>query len=255
MSAGWVNGPSRVNLSSISKIALSLAFTLSLAACSNITTLSPASADAQVSSVPHLQQEYAELAHDGQVYRLDASRSVVRIYAFRAGTGARLGHNHVLNAPQFVGWVYLPQQQLGEARFDLEFRLDSLKLDDPEERARLGEAFAFTPSSGALQRTREHMLGVDNLDAERFPYLRIHSLQLRGELPKLAVKVQIELHGQQREMWLPLDVSNTEGQLQVRGAMVLRQTDFGVRPYSVLGGFLAVQDELVIEFSLLGVSR
>ena len=232
-----------------------IAMLLLLASCSTLAPVDTSEADVLVSSVPRWQQEYSALASDGQVYRLDATRSVVRIYAFRSGTGAILGHNHVLNAPQFAGWAYLPQEQVADARFDLEFRLDSLKLDDPEERARLGEAFASKPSSVALQRTREHMLGTDNLDAERFPFLRIHSLQLRGELPKLAVKVQIELHGQRQEMWLPLDVSRTEGQLQVRGAMVLRQTDFGVRPYSVLGGFLAVQDELVIEFSLLGVSR
>ncbi len=228
---------------------------LLLASCSTLPTINTSEPNVLVSNVPRWEQEYTELAREGQVYRLDATRSVVRIYAFRAGTGARLGHNHVLNAPQFAGWAYLPQEPVANARFDLEFRLDNLKLDDPEERARLGEAFASTPSSGALQRTREHMLGVDNLDAERFPFLRIHCLQVRGELPKLAVHVQIELHGQRREMWLPLDVSRTAGQLQVRGAMVLRQTDFGVQPYSVLGGFLAVQDELVIEFSLLGVSR
>lgn len=241
--------------SSAFKSVISIAMLLLLASCSTLPAVNTSEPDVLVSNVPRWQQEYSELARDGQVYRLDSSGSVVRIYAFRSGTGARLGHNHVLNAPQFAGWVYLPQEQVADARFDLEFRLDSLKLDDPKERARLGEAFASTPSSGALQRTREHMLGADNLDAERFPFLRIHSLQVKGELPKLAVKVQVELHGQLHEMWLPLDVSRTEGQLQVRGAMVLRQSDFGVRPYSVLGVFLAVQDELVVEFSLLGVSQ
>lgn len=222
-----------------------------LAACATAPDSSPASA--AVSNVPRWEQAYAALASRGQVYRFDASRSAVRIYVFRAGTAARLGHNHVLNAPQFSGWVYLPQAQASDAHFDMEFRLDSLSLDDPRERACLGEAYATPLSAGALQRTREHMLGPDNLDAERFPYLRIHSLQVSGELPKLAVKVAVELHGRTREMWLPLQVTQGEGRLQADGALVLRQTEFGVRPYSVLGGFLAVQDELVIEYSLLGV--
>jgi hypothetical protein len=32
--------------------------------------------------------------------------------------------------------------------------------------------------------------------------------------------------------------------------MVLRQSDFGIKPYTVLGGLLAVDDEVVIEFHL-----
>lgn len=252
MNTGWASCSRRVNASALIRSALSLALTILLAACATVSSVDPSKSDVRASDARR-QQEYTTLARTGPVYRLDASRSVVRIYAFRAGTAARLGHNHVLNAPQFSGWVYLPQEQVADARFDLEFRLDALTLDDPQERARLGDAFASTPSAGALQRTREHMLGADNLDAERFPFLRIHSLQVRGELPKLAVQVQIELHGQIREMWVPLDVTRQDEQLQARGAMVLRQTDFGIRPYSVLGGFLAVQDELVIEFSLLGM--
>jgi polyisoprenoid-binding protein YceI len=97
------------------------------------------------------------------------------------------------------------------------------------------------------------MLGENNLQADRFPFVRIHSVQIAGEIPKIAAKVQIELHGQQREMWLPLSIAGLPGQLSASGSLVLRQSDFGIQPYSVLGGFLAVQDELVIEFSLVGI--
>ena len=224
--------------------------TLLLLGCSNMLP-SPVS-EATISSVPDWQAEYAALSADGKVFKLDASQSVVSIYVFRAGAAAMLGHNHVLNAPQFSGYAYLPHSTVADARFDMEFRLDQLSIDDPAVRASLGDAFSSTVRPGARQRTREHMLGADNLQAELYPYVRIHSLQIRGERPKLAGKVEIELHGQRREMWLPLNVASADGRLLVTGSFVLRQSDFGVRPYSVLGGFLAVQDELVIEFSLQG---
>jgi hypothetical protein len=32
---------------------------------------------------------------------------------------------------------------------------------------------------------------------------------------------------------------------------VLRQSDFGIRPFSVMNGLLAVQDELRLEFTLV----
>lgn len=96
------------------------------------------------------------------------------------------------------------------------------------------------------------MLGADNLQAELFPHVRIHSLRIAGEAPKFAVNVQIELHGQKREMWIPLDVDGLPDHLSVTGSFVLHQSDFGIHPYSALGGLIAVQDEVVIEFQLQG---
>ena len=60
------------------------------------------------------------------------------------------------------------------------------------------------------------------------------------------------LHGQQRELLVPLTVEGLPDQLVVTGAFSVRQTDFGAKPYSVLGGLMTVEDEVVIEFRLTG---
>jgi len=51
---------------------------------------------------------------------------------------------------------------------------------------------------------------------------------------------------------VPLSVEGLPDSITVTGSFVLRQTDFGAQPYSVLGGLLAVKDEVVIEFKLTG---
>lgn len=196
---------------------------------------------------------YAQLEHEGgKLFTLDPKTSAVRIYAFRAGSAARLGHNHVLAAPQFEGYFHLPAAGTASARFDLEFRLDQLEFDNPLYRATLGKAFSSILSPEAIEGTRQHMLGASNMQADLFPCVRIHSLQIAGEAPKFAAKIQVEMHGQTREMWVPLHVEGLPDSLAVSGSFVLRQTDFGVKPYSVMGGMLAVQDEVVIEFQLHG---
>jgi hypothetical protein len=43
--------------------------------------------------------------------------------------------------------------------------------------------------------------------------------------------------------------------LSVNGSLVLRQTDFGIQPYSLLSGLLSVQDEVVLDFKLTGACR
>jgi len=191
-------------------------------------------------------------AAPGKVFTLDARSSQVRIYAFSGGKAPQLGHNHVLAAPQFTGFVYVPAQGPAGGRFDIELRLDQLDLDQPDYRANLGEAFAATLTPESIASTRAHMLGPDNLQAAQFPFLRIHSLQIAGAAPKIAAQVQVELHGQRQAYWIPLDVDGLPGHVAVAGSFVVRQSDFGVHPYAVLGGLLAVQDELVIEFHLLG---
>lgn len=196
---------------------------------------------------------YAKLAEQGgRVVTLDPQASTVRMYIFRSGTAARLGHNHVLSAPQFTGLLYLPAEEMAKARFDMEFRLDQLEIDRPEYRSALGSAFSSVLSPDQIQGTREHMLGSNSMQADRYPLVRIHSLQITGELPKIAAQVRVEIHGQSRDTWVPLMVEALPDHLSVSGALVIKQTDYGILPYSILGGLLAVKDEIFVDFKLVG---
>ncbi|MET0518827.1 MAG: YceI family protein, partial [Burkholderiaceae bacterium] len=188
---------------------------------------------------------------DGRLYRIAAADSVVRIHVYRAGRAARLGHNHVLTLPRLRGWVWLPDEGLDDAGFGLDFRLDEMALDLPEQRAALGPGWASAVSPEAVAATRANMLGEGNLQAGRYPLARLRSLQLRGELPQLVAELEIELHGQRRRQWLALRVEPDGPRLRARGAFVLRQSEFGIAPFSVLGGLLAVGDELSVEFELV----
>lgn len=218
------------------------------------STTQAAAALQQPSSPTELKASYEKLASaGGKLYNVDPKTSAVKIYVFRGGMATKLGHNHVLSAPQFDGFVYLPQSGESDARFDLVFRLDQLEIDNPAYRSGLGKAFNSLLPPGAIEGTREHMLGSDNLQADRFPWVRIHAVQITGEYPRLAAKVLIEMHGQTREQWVPLSISGLPDKLGVSGSFVMRQTDFGAQPYSVLGGLLAVKDEVVIEFNLNAV--
>lgn len=231
---------------------LVLASVITLISCATPPS-APQNDMASASEPASLKSSYGELEKaGGRVYTLDPKTSSVRIYAFRGGLMSRLGHNHVLSAPRFSGFAYIPSGEAANARFDLEFRLDELEVDDPEYRSGLGKAFASILSPADRAGTRAHMLGEENLQANRFPFVRVHSLQITGEPPKLAAKMQIELHGQKRELWIPLTVEGLPERLVVNGAFVLRQTDFDVHPYSLPAGLLSVKDELVIEFKLAG---
>ena len=156
----------------------------------------------------------------------------------------------MLTAPKMAGLVWLPGPGLTGAGFSLELRLDELMVDPPAQRAAIGPGWESLISPESAAATRLNMLGQANLQAERFPFLRIRSLQVIGELPKVAASIEIELHGQRQALWVPLQILLGAESLKASGAMVLRQSDFGITPFSLLGGLLAVHDELLIEFDL-----
>ena len=236
-------------------VLLGIAGAMTLISCTAISprVTTDASSIAPSEGKTDLKTIYSDLARaGGKVFTLDPNSSVIRMYAFRGGRAAKLAHNHVLAAPQFTGFFYLPADGASESRFDLEFRLDQLEIDNPANRSVLGSAFASVLAPEDVAGSRKHMLGEENLQADRFPFVRVHSLQISGDGTKVAAKVQIELHGQKREMWVPLDAEGLPDRLSVIGSMVLRQTDFGAHPYTVLNGLIAVQDEVIVEFKLIG---
>lgn len=210
-------------------------------------------APARVAAAAKLSAHDAALrSAPGRLMQLLPAQSQVRMYVFRAGRAAQLGHNHVLSAPAFEGFFYLSDSGLAESHFGLEIRLDQLVFDLPAHRAALGPAFAAVLSEAAIAATRENMLGPNNMQAEQFPTVRIRSLGISGEAPKLWARLSVEMHGQTRAMDVPLKVTGLPQSLQVSGSLVLRQSDYGVQPFSVMGGLLAVQDGVLVEFSLVG---
>ena len=162
----------------------------------------------------------------------------LRILVFRGGTAARLGHNHVLQADGLqVDWP--------AAGPVLRFRLDALAIDPAALRARLGPAFASAVDDEARAGTRANLLKA--LDAAAHPEVVVRTLQQVGEGAQRAVEAEITLHGVTRRQWFAVGIDRG----RARGEVVVRQSDFGIQPFTVLGGLLAVQDALVVQFELM----
>ena len=232
---------------------LSAALCFVMSACQ-----SPAPSAAQPASpVPAADYaaEYAALAksESGTVYALDAAASTVRIYVFRGGAAAKVGHNHIFAAPQLEGRAFVSKDgAVGKSRFDVRVRLDQLTLDDPSWRAGTGGGFAGERSQSDIEGTRRNMLGKKGLQADAFPFVTLKSMSVSGDWPVLVADVAVTLHGVTRTQAVLLRVQRGADRLQASGSLVLKQSDFGIEPFSVLGGLLAVQDDVAVSFDLVG---
>lgn len=183
-------------------------------------------------------------------YVLNAGLSDVRFLVYRAGALASFGHNHVIQAKDMSGDVYLaPDFQA--SGFSLTLRVSGFVVDAPEARSVEGPDFAKQPSAAAIDGTRKNMLGADLLDAEHYPEVRVRSVKLLGPDWGPDATVRIELHGVSRDLTVPIAVEHGGDSLSVTGGFDLKQSDFGLKPFSVLGGGLQVADTLHVRFHLV----
>jgi hypothetical protein len=201
----------------------------------------PAPAHAPGVAVPaEVEETYRAAAKAGTpVYRIDPQASLIAVTVRRAGLMARLGHDHVVASHGLRGYA-----APGLNRADIAFRLDQLSIDEP--RLLRDAAISTQPSAEAIEGTRKNMLGPA-LDAQRYPVVALHAES--GKPGKL--RVAITLHGLTRWLDLPATFQADPGELSVQGTARLKQSDFGITPFSVGGGLLAVQDELEIRYAIV----
>lgn len=211
---------------------------LVLAACAPPLPRAPEVAPQAPEAFP--EADYRQLMASGRpVFRVDPGRSLVVIQVFRAGSLARVGHDHVIASHDLRGFV-APDA----GRADLYVRLDELVVDEPELRAQA--KLETHPSAEDIDGTRRNML--NGLEADRFPFISVKIAgNTKGDEP---LSVAISLHGVTRSVDVPVTLATAGDELSARGDMALRQTDFGVKPLSVLGGALQVQDEVKLAFSI-----
>jgi polyisoprenoid-binding protein YceI len=190
-------------------------------------------------------RDYERAIAEGKaVYRVDPARSTVVIEVRRAGSLARLGHDHVVAGYDIRGYV-MPDSD----RADLYVALDALVVDEPKLRAEAG--FDTAPTADAIAGTRRNMRSRV-LDTGRFPFAVISVGALDAER---VAPVSITLHGITRTMRVPLQVDAKADEWLVTGAFALNQTDFGIVPLSLLGGAIEVQDAVAIRFRIRAVRR
>jgi len=186
---------------------------------------------------------YQELLKSAKpVYRVDPAASLVVIEVRRGGSLARLGHDHVVASHDVTGYV-----APGEGRADLYIALAKLVVDEGELRKEAG--FDTQPSESDIEGTRSNM-HAHVLDTEKHPFALIAVRGANAKDAKQTLDVLITLHGQTRSFQVPSEIEIDDKSITVSGKLAFKQSDFGITPYALLGGAIAVKDELALRFRI-----
>jgi polyisoprenoid-binding protein YceI len=183
------------------------------------------------------------LAQGKPVFRVDPAESLVVIEVRRAGSLARLGHDHVVASHEVRGYV-APD----EGRADLYVPLARMQVDEPALRKQAG--LDTQPTESDIEGTRANML-EKVLEAEEFPFALIRVSGAKAKEKKTTLAVAITLHGSTRTLQVPAEIEADAEKMSVTGRFSFEQTDFGITPYSLLGGAIAVQNRVDLRFRII----
>jgi polyisoprenoid-binding protein YceI len=173
----------------------------------------------------------------------DASRIFVKV-----GAATRLGHEHGVQGNLKSGKLTLGGD--GELIFDMA----SFAADTPESRKRVGLGKKKVSANEAKKVTAA-MTSAEVLDVGQYPTAkyRISSItpldnQVAGDPGSYQLEGSFTLHGTERKLQVnaKLKRADKDGQSKLTGTFTILQTDFGIKPYSALGGLAKVADELEI---------
>jgi len=211
-----------------------------LAACAQLPRVeAPSAPPAEFPEAYYLQA----LKQGKPVFRVDSRESFVVIEVRRSGSLARLGHDHVVASHDLTGYV-APD----EGRADLYVALARMQVDEPALRAEAG--FDTQPSESDIEGTRANML-EKVLEAEKFPFALIRVSGAKAKEKKTTLAVAITLHGSTRTLQVPAEIEADAEKMSVTGRLSFDQTDFGITPYSLLGGAIAVQNRIDLRFRII----
>ena len=161
----------------------------------------------------------------------------------KAGLLSVLAHDHIIGIRGYSGRVFISPRGIADS--GLELQIDTRSLVVLDEKVSAGDRAKITRS-----------MHDEVLESARFPEARFRSTGVTGITEgrdgevRFQLAGELTLHGVTRSVVLPVTLRRLAGELRASGRYVLKQTDFGIRPYSTAGGAIRVKNEVVIDFQI-----
>jgi polyisoprenoid-binding protein YceI len=198
--------------------------------------------------------------HEGRPYDVARGESLLTILAFRGGTLAKFGHNHVIASHDISGTFYVPDD-IEHSTFELHVPVGQLAVDEPDLRAKEGPDFPKDVPDSAKEGTRRNMLSEALLNGAQYDEITLTGQHIRTNTPgdtapgdatargsQVLADVQIAVRGQTHTISVPVTYSLSGDRLTAEGDLPLKQSDLGLTPFTAALGALAVQDEMRVRF-------
>jgi hypothetical protein len=195
---------------------------------------------------PTYGQQPSQQQQQSSLQSGDINTEFSRAYIFVDRTTA-LGHAHGVEGRLLSGKVSLSGSSPGTLLIDMR----SFDADTSMGRKVFG--LADDIDQGTRKKVNENMLGAEVLYVSKYPEAKLENIKLTAtgktserKLPEYTMEGDFTLHKTTRKISATCDLEEKNGWNHLRGKFRIRQTDYGIKPYTRALGAVGVKDELLI---------
>lgn len=172
------------------------------------------------------------------VWNLDQSDGELLVRTGVAGPAAKMGHRLTIAMQTWHAEVHWDGDT--PTAVDLAVEVDSLQVQSGE-----GGVTPLTPPERVVARAN----ALKALEQRRYPQIRFHAEDITATDGGYRLSGSLQIHGQTRDCVVELGVEDLGDEWSVSCEQQVRQTDFGVKPYSLAMGTLKVADVVTVSFT------
>jgi polyisoprenoid-binding protein YceI len=174
-------------------------------------------------------------------WTLDASDGELLVRTGVAGRAARMGHRLTIAMTRWQATVDWRGADPAEpATAELAVETDSFEVLRGE-----GGVKGLSGAEKALVRSN----ALRSLNAGRFPGIRFTSDTIENTTDGYRLTGTLQIRGKSRDHVIDLHTEDLGDSWRMSAESAVRQSDYGVKPYSLLMGSVRVADEVTVSFT------
>ncbi len=175
-------------------------------------------------------------------YRIAPEKSTFIVQSFAEGLFSAFGHDPIIAIREFSGEAQFVPDTFEDASVTLNINARALTLSGEVKEKDRAE----------IERTmREQVLEVETYPEILFSSANISASRLAEGRYRVRIIGDLTLHGvTQKNIWISAETKLEDSSLRTQGEFSLKQTDFGIKPFSAVGGTIKLRNELRFTFDI-----
>lgn len=180
-------------------------------------------------------------------YRLAPDQSKFTVQAFAEGLFSAFGHDPIIQIRSFGGEVQFIPGTFANASLKITVDPNSLAVsNEVKEKDRLEMERTMREEVLETAQFKDIIFASNNIAVNRLAQGRCRA-RIIGDLT---------LHGvTQKSLWISAEATVNADSLRAQGEFSLKQTDFGIKPYSAAGGTIKLKNELKFSFDVVATKQ
>lgn len=174
-------------------------------------------------------------------YKINPTHSQFMVYVYKGGLFKAFGHNHTVAIHDFQGEAHATEGALEAASLQMTIKSNSLTVVDKDH----------VDDRPKVERTmREHVLETTKYPEIVFKSTKVTATKTAEHNYQAKIWGSLTLHGVTHPEVLTAQVTFNGNSLRAHGDFTIRQTNYHIKPISVVGGTVKVKDEVKLSFNI-----